>query len=75
MRMSIENPFKKIVPDADLPEGDREQVLDIIDSARFVMNFIDLFTVKQAKLGGTICQTLLESALDSKDKDTAKKEK
>lgn len=56
-----ENPFKKIVPEDSLPESHKRKVLETLDTAKFLMEIADLFTLKQAQTDGVLLQTMLES--------------
>ncbi|OWY21143.1 hypothetical protein C7N43_10775 [Sphingobacteriales bacterium UPWRP_1] len=62
-----ENPFKKIVPEDSLPELHKKKVLDTLDTAKFLMEIADLFTLKQAQTDGVLVQTMLENWGTKKD--------
>lgn len=66
------NPFKKIVPTEDLPEEHKERVLNVIDTAKFLLGFADLFTLKQAQINGTILHTILDPTNGDTHQDKSK---
>lgn len=61
-----ENPFKRIIPDDELPEAHKKKVISAIDSAKLLLEIADLFTFKQARSNGIILQTLLENSNSAK---------
>lgn len=58
--------FKQVFNQDNLPEKDKEKVLDLIDTATFLLNIVDLFTLKQIEATSVVCQTFLDSSLDKK---------
>ena len=56
--------FKKIFDKDNLPEKDKEKVLDIIDATTFLLNIVDLFTLKQVEATTVVCKTFLDASLD-----------
>ncbi len=54
------NPFKDWFEGDELPSDHKKGVLTTIDTAKFLMEIADLFTLKQAATNGTILHTILD---------------
>jgi len=59
--LSNNNPFKRIVPAEDLPESHKKQVLDTVDTAKFLLEIANLFTLQQAETNVNLLSTLIDS--------------
>lgn len=57
-----ENPFKRIIPEDELPAAHKKKVISTIDTAKLLLEIADLFTFKQAQSNGIILQTVLENS-------------
>lgn len=57
--MSHENPFLSLVPNVTLPENHKEQVMTTLNTAKFLLEFADLFTFRQAEVNTKILTTVL----------------
>ncbi|HRI27942.1 MAG TPA: hypothetical protein PK239_17585 [Chitinophagales bacterium] len=62
--MSANNPFKQLAATDKLPDKHKSGVLNTIDTTRFIIEIIDLFTFKQIQTDSAIIKTLLENTAD-----------
>ncbi len=55
------NAFKRIFEGENLPEEHKEQVMQQIDTLKFIMDVADIFTIKQVKANSQLCEALLNN--------------
>lgn len=53
------NPFLSLVPTDTLPESHKEQVLNTISTTKFLLEFVDLFTFRQAEANAAMLTAML----------------
>ena len=60
--MPHENPFLSLVSYNDeLPDAHKEQVMTTLNTAKFLLEFADLFTLRQIEVNTNILHTVLST--------------